>query len=151
VKKFKFGLQPVLDHRKRLEDEKQLILAEKKRAHDQALSELDRLNGEFRKHAEMLRLRHAELKTGELQSLYAHLQFLDRCTVAQIRIVAERRVALDRARADLLAASKEKKIVEKLKERRREAFALEAQRVEQKELDDANARRWAHSHAGGTL
>jgi flagellar protein FliJ len=151
VRKFTFGLQPVLDHRKRLEDEKQLILAEKKRAHDQALSELDRLNGEFRKHAEMLRLRHAELETGELQSLYAHLQFLDRCTVAQIRIVAERRVAVDRARADLLVASKEKKIVEKLKERRREAFVVEAQRVEQKELDDANARSWAHSHAGGTL
>ncbi len=52
--------------------------------------------------------------------------------VAQIRIVAERRAALERARTDLLAASKEKKIVEKLKERRREAIRAEEMRMEQK-------------------
>lgn len=150
MKKFKFRLQPVLDHRKRIEDRRQLIVAERKRAHDEAQRELNRLNDEFRRHAELLRSRHSELQTGELQSIYAHLQFLDRCTVAQIHVVAERRVALDRARADLLAASKEKKIVEKLKERRREAFVVEEQLIEQKELDDGNARRWARQHVGGT-
>ncbi len=150
MKKFAFGLQPVLDHRKRLEDEKQLVVAQRKRALDDAQHELDRLNGEFRRHAELLRTCHSKLETGELQSLYAHLQFLDRCTVAQIRIVAEHRASLDRARADLLEASKEKKIVERLKERRREAFVIEEQRVEQKELDDGNARHYARTHLGGT-
>jgi flagellar export protein FliJ len=70
--------------------------------------------------------------------------------MAQIRIVAERRVALDRARNELLEASKEKKVVEKLKERRREAHALEEQRMEQKELDDGNARRYGRAQVGGT-
>jgi flagellar protein FliJ len=149
VKRFKFALQPVLDHRKRIEDEKQLVVAQRKRALDDAERELKRLNDEFRRHAEVLRTRHGELAAGELQSIYAHLQFLDRCTVAQIQTVAERRVALDRARADLLAASKQKKIVEKLKERRREAFVTEEQRVEQNELDDTNARRWVRTHVGG--
>jgi flagellar protein FliJ len=149
VKKFTFALQPVLDHRKRIEDEKQLVVAQRKRALDEAERELARLNDEFRRHAAMLRDKHKELEVRELQSIYAHLQFLDRCTVAQIRIVAERRVALDRARTELLEASKEKKVVEKLKERRREAFVFEEQRVEQKELDDSNARRFGRAHVGG--
>ena len=150
MKKFNFVLQPVLDHRKRIEDEKQLVVATRKRALDEAERELSRLNDEFRRHAAMLRDKHKELDARELQSIYAHLQFLDRCIVAQIRIVAERRVALDRARNELLEASKEKKVVEKLKERRRQTFVLEEQRVEQKELDDNNARRYGRAHVGGT-
>ena len=98
MKKFAFALQPVLDHRKRIEDEKQLVVAQRKRALDEAERELERLNEEFRRHAAMLRDNHKKLETRELQCIYAHLQFLDRCIVAQIRIVAERRVALDRAR-----------------------------------------------------
>lgn len=150
MKKFRFPLQPVLDHRKRIEDEKQLVVAQRKRALDEAEHELTRLNEEFRRHAAMLRDNHKKLETRELQCIYAHLQFLDRCIIAQIRIVAERRVALDRARTELLAASKEKKVVEKLKERRREAYVTEEQRVEQKELDDGNARRFGRAQVGGT-
>ena len=150
MKRFNFALQPVLDHRKRKEDEKQLIVAARKRAVDEAEHELARLNEEFRSHTIALRTKHKQLDVREMQSFYAHLQFLDRCIVAQIRIVAERRVALDRARADLLAASREKKVVEKLKERRREAFVLEEQRIEQKELDDGNARRYGRVQIGGS-
>ncbi len=150
MKKFAFALQPVLDHRKRIEDEKQLVVAQRKRALDEAERELERLNDEFRRHSAMLRDSHKKLETRELQSIYAHLQFLDRCIVAQIRIVADRRVALDRAREELLEASREKKVVEKLKERRREAFVLEGQRIEQKELDDSNARRFGRAQIGGS-
>ena len=150
MKRFTFRLQPVLDHRKRIEDQKQLVVAARARALDEAERELARLNEEFRKHSMMLRDGHKKFETRELQCIYAHLQFLDRCIVAQIRIVAERRVALDRARTDLLEASKEKKIVEKLKERRREGYVLEEQRMEQKEIDDGNARRHGRVQAGGT-
>ncbi|HTV73753.1 MAG TPA: flagellar export protein FliJ [Candidatus Acidoferrales bacterium] len=150
MKRFAFALQPVLDHRQRIEDEKQLVVAARKRALDEAERERARLNDEFRRHAAALRERHKQLETRELQSIYAHLQFLDRCIVAQIRVVAERRVALDRARADLLEASKEKKVVEKLKARRREAFVVEERRVEQRELDDGNARRYGRTQLGGS-
>lgn len=150
MKKFVFTLAPVLEQRKRLEEEKQLVVAARKRELDQAEGELVRLNEEFRTHSNRLRDEHAALDFGELQMIYAHLQFVDRCTVAQIQIVAERRVALDRARAELLAASKEKKVVEKLRERRKEAFDLEVQRVEQKELDDGNARRFGRALIGGS-
>lgn len=150
MKKFAFSLQPVLEHRKRIEDERQLAAAARKRALDEAESELTRLNGEFRRYATTLRTQHAKLETAELQSLYAHLQFVDRCMVAQFKIVAERRAAFERARTELLEASKQKKVVEKLKARRKESFDQEVARVEQKELDDGNARRYGRTIIGGT-
>lgn len=149
MKKFVFSLQPVLEQRQRIEDEKQQIVAQRRRACDEAEAELKRLNDEFRESTERLRASHAELEAEDLRLHYAHLQFLDRTIVAQIQIVAERRVALDRARNDLLAASKERKVVEKLKSRRKDAHVAEEARIEQNELDDGNARRHARASAGG--
>jgi flagellar FliJ protein len=150
-KRFRFALQPVLDHRKRLEDEKQQTLALRRRAYDEARRELERLNGEFREHARELRERHREFDVEELRLRYAHLQFLDRNIDAQIRTVAERRAAMDRARADLVSASKDRKVVDKLKDRRHDAYRTEEMRVEQIELDDGNARQHGriHRNAGG--
>ena len=139
-KKFAFALQPVLEHRKRIEDQKQQVVAVRQRAWDDARHELDRLNDEFRANARDLRERHRELGVEELRLHYAHLQFLDRTIDSQIKVLAERQVALDRARKDLIAASKNRKVVDKLKERRRSAFIAEELRVEQIELDDGNAR-----------
>jgi flagellar protein FliJ len=155
MKKFVFSLQPVLDQRRRVEDEKQQIVAQHRRSLDEAEAELKRLNTEFRASSDRLRSAHRELSAEDLRLHYAHLAFLDRTIVAQIQIVAERRVALDRVRADLLAASKERKVVEKLKDRRHEAHLAEAARQEQNALDDSNARRHARrmseSPSGGTL
>jgi flagellar FliJ protein len=151
MKKFVFSLEPVLGQRRRVEEEKQQIVAARKRAADQAENELSRLNDEFRASSDALRQKHRELDADSLRLHYAHLQFLDRTIVSQIQIVAERRVALDKARADLLAAAKERKVVEKLKDRRREAHVAEEARIEQNELDDGNARRQARAAVGGSL
>jgi flagellar protein FliJ len=140
-KKFAFALQPVLDHRKRIEDEKKQTLAIRQRAVDEAKRELQRLDDEFRAHSEELRSKHRELRLEELRLHYAHLQFLDRTIEAQARIVAERQAAADRARSDLVEASKNRKVVDKLKDKRRVAFVAEELRLEQLELDDGNARR----------
>ena len=151
MKKFVFALQPVLEHRKRIEDEKKQAVALRMQAHEEAKRELERLDGEFRRVAHELRKRHGELEVEELRSRYAHLQFLDRTIDAQIHIVAERAAALERARRDLIAASKNRKVVDKLKERRRDAHVSEELRVEQIELDDGNARRHGRQvqNAGG--
>ena len=150
MKKFRFTLQPVLEHRQRIEDEKQQVLAQRKRALDAAETELQRLNAEFRASSNALREQHRSFDADTLRLHYAHLQFLDRTIVEQIKIVAERRVALERARTDLLAASKDRKVVEKLKDRRRETYVAEESRIEQNELDDNNARRHARAMVGGT-
>lgn len=151
MRRFAFALQPVLDHRQRIEEQKQLVVAARLRALDEAETELRRLNDEFRRNADHLRTNHTQFATDELRAHYAHMQFLDRTIIRQITVVAERRVALDRARADLLAASKARKVVDTLKERRRDAFATEERRLEQNDLDDTNARRHGRTlrQAGG--
>ena len=151
AKRFKFSLQPVLEQRRRVEEEKQQVVAQRQRELDRSEAELKRLNDDFRSSSESLRTNHRALDGEQLRLHYAHLQFLDRAITAQIRVVAERRVALDRARNDLLEASKERKVVEKLKERRHEAFVAEELRIEQNELDDGNARRFGRAAGvGGT-
>jgi flagellar FliJ protein len=150
MKRFVFALQPVLEQRERIEDEKQQTVAIRLRAVDEAEAELRRLNAVFRENADRLRDKHREIETEELRLTYAHLRFIDRSIVAQIQVLAERRLALDRARKDLQVASKERKAVEKLKERRKSAHETEAARVEQNELDDGNARRYGRTAVGGT-
>jgi len=153
MRRFKFTLQPVLEHRTRIEEEKQQIVAQRGREVMEAEAELARLNERFRAGAAELREGHRGFDAQTLRAHYAHLQFLDGAIVAQISVVAERRVAHERARADLLAASKERKVVEKLKERRRVTFMSEEALADQKELDDMNARRHGRNRhvAGGML
>jgi flagellar protein FliJ len=149
--KFVFRLQPVLDHRQRIEDEKKQTMAVRQRACDEAKAELDRLNLEFQLHSALLRAKHQEFDGETLRAHYGHLHFLDRVIDAQIRVLAERRAALERARQDLVAAQKDRKVVDKLKDRRKATFVAEEMRIEQGELDDANARAYGRvQHIGGT-
>jgi flagellar FliJ protein len=141
MKRFTFSLQPVLELRQRTEDDKQRILADRQRELHAAQDELARLNGEFKRYSTTLRDGHKSLSSDELRSHYAHLEYLDRCITVQHGVVSQRRTAVERARMDLVEASKERKVIEKLKDKRFEDHrALEAA-IEQKELDDANNRR----------
>ena len=141
--RFRFRLEPVLEHRKRIEDEKQQRLADCERELRAAQDELARLNGEYKRFSGALRDRHRELAAEELRWHYSHLGYLDRRMVAQHATIAELRAAADRARAELIDASKDRKIMDRLKERRFEAHrALEAG-LEQKELEESNARRYS--------
>ena len=143
MKKFKFPLKPVLEHRERIEEEKQLVLSARQQELKAAEDELARLNGEFKRYSTVLRDDHARLATEELRWHYAHLEYLDRCTVMQHAVISQRKIAVERARQELVEASKERKVIEKLKDKRfAEHKALEAA-AEQKELDDSNARRHA--------
>lgn len=142
MRKFKFSLEPVLDHRERIEDEKQQIFAARQHELRDAEQELARLNGDFKRFSTALREDHAQLSTEELRWHYAHLEFLDRCITMQHAVISQHRAAVERARQDLVEASKDRKVMEKLKDKRRgEHQALEAS-IEQKELDDANNRRF---------
>ncbi len=143
--RFKFALEPVLDHRSRIEDEKQQVLAERQRELKAAEDELARLNGDFKRYATALREDHAELSSDELRWHYAHLEYVDRCMIMQHGVILQRRSAVDRARADLIAASKDRKVIEKLKDRRLEEHRTLQAAAEQKELDDTNNRRFGAS------
>lgn len=145
MKKFKFPLQPVLEQRERIEEEKQIAFAARQRELRAAQADLDRLDGQFRANSDRLRRDHKQLCTDDLRAHYAHLEYLDRAITMQHGVVSQCRFAAERARVDLLEAGKERKVIEKLKERRMEEHRQLVAAQEQKDLDDANNRRFARN------
>jgi len=144
MKKFKFSLEPVLGERGRIEDEKQRILGERRCELGAAEDELARLHEEFKRHSTVLRDEHKTLDSEQLRWHYAHLEYLDRCITTQYGVVTQRRIKAERARVALVEASKDRKVIEKLKDKRfKEHRSLRAL-IEQKELDDTNNRRPTH-------
>lgn len=150
-KRFRFALQPVLEHRKRIEEERQQEVALALHALNAATAELHALHAQFRDHSNILREDHKSFDSEQLRLHYAHLEFLDRAITAQEQVVVQRKVEHEKTRLRLLEAAKEKKALEKLKDRRQEAHVLAQTQIEQKEMDDNNARRHARASAGGLL
>lgn len=125
---FHFRLQPLLDGRRRAEEQKLHRYAVRKRERDDALSARDRLVSALARRA----VRSSE--AGWLASL-------DAGVAAQQRRAADAQAALENARGELAAAARERSVLEKLRERRLRAHADEEARREELEIEEANARR----------
>lgn len=151
TKSFRFALQPVLEHRKRIEEERQRELATAQNALNAAVGELHTLNEQFRATSTTLREDHNAFDVEQLRLHYAHLEFLDRAISIAQALVSQRNLEVEAVRLRLLEAAKEKKALEKLKGRRKEAHALVQRQYEQNEMDDSNARRYGRSSSGGTV
>jgi flagellar protein FliJ len=138
--RFRFRLDPVLDQRGRVERER---AADHARALKDELAAV-KLRDDLIAKREELRARlvseHASFDIDTLRATYTHLDYLDRAMVPAQQRVDECVVATERARLRLVEAAKERKVLETLKERRREAFDLDAALADQRELDDQNAR-----------
>ena len=64
--------------------------------------------------------------------------YLDAAIAAQIRRIAELQGDLEQKRHSLVAAARDRKVIEKLGERRRRAFDADEARWEELELDERN-------------
>jgi flagellar protein FliJ len=144
--KFHFRLDPVLGHRERIEQERAgehaQALADQlaaQRAYDDIVEKRDALR-------EQLVREHARFDAETLRTTYAHLDYLDRAIVAAGQRVDACIAQTERARQRLVDAAKDRKVLETLKERRREAFALDLALADQRELDDQNARSFERAN-----
>ena len=138
--KFAFRLDPVLDHRQRLEDEQQIVLAAALSAQRSAEAQRDDYIARRTAMRERLYLHHEEMDGIELRATYAHCDFLDRSIVTQQRVVEEKRVQAEAERAKLIVKTQDKKVLSVLRDRRRETFESEAAATEQRESDEINSR-----------
>lgn len=145
--RFAFRLDPVLTFRGRVENERQVVFAAALARQLQAESWRDDLIARRAALRERIRVRHAEMNGDELRATYAHADFLDREIVRQIEAVRVAEVETSAERARLVAATRDKKVLETLRLRRREAFDLEQAVIDQRQTDDTNARRYDRAHA----
>jgi flagellar FliJ protein len=149
MSRFRFRLQPVLDVRTRVVEERQRELAVKTRDLADAELALADLNDARETQRESLTRDHRSFDVDALRTTYAHLAYLDRALDEQAVRVAACRDEVERAQGRLLAASTDRKVLETLRSRRYEAFNLHAAALEQNEVDDQNARRYGRAQNDG--
>lgn len=147
--RFVFRLAPVLRQRERIEEEKKQLLAIAQRTLAQAEEHRQQLRDRREALAYELIAEHRKLDVEGLRMAYAHLDFLAREITAADWHVASCSRAVDVARDVLVRATKDRKILDRLRERQKEAFDYEQQRIEQRDLDEANSRRYERiAHQG---
>ncbi len=142
---FVFNLQPLLELRERIEDEKKRDFAQGMAERDRRLGYLAACEGELGSSLAKLRSRIMRADPRAMEDAFAEVTFLRNQVLAAKVAVAEAEQRLQGLREALLAATKDKNVLEKLKERRLEAYR-EARRLrEEEEMDDANVIRTSNA------
>lgn len=139
--RFAFRLEPLLDTRKRAEEEKRRSLAACRNSLDRCLSEQRRFMAERDAGITALFDAVRTRPMRDLRALDRHLHYL--YTVETTMRSQETGLAesFERARDELIVANRERRVVETIKARERRAFDAQEARREELELDDGNARR----------
>lgn len=139
---FTFQLDPILQQRKLVEEQRQRDLSA-------VQAEYAELEATLRALDQEVRASEADLRTNrltgrlDLSFLAAHRRFtlaMQRRAVALAQQMAAVRKRVDDARAALVEAAKQRKILEKLRERRQTQWSEEANRKELAALDEISAR-----------
>lgn len=125
---FEFRLQPLLDLRARIEEQKRQAYATQLHERDETLQHVDRLT---------LQLHAAATGGGGV----VELAQIDAAIGARRRYAGAIDETLARARDELIAASRDRRVLEKLRERRRREHDVEEARREEIEQDERNATR----------
>ena len=142
ARRFRFNLQPVLRYREIIEDQRKREFAEMNR----------RINEERLRREEMQRERTAmqeEIVRGfenrePFQTVVASYNMVGRLeneVAESFRREQQLQAELEKRRQAMIAAGVDKKIMESLKERRREEFVREEDRLEQNLLDELSVQQ----------
>jgi flagellar FliJ protein len=130
---YHFNFEPLLHHRKFIEDVKQKDFALVQRELNQEQKRLNDLK------EKRIQLTH-EIKTYQIPDIQSHELSIYRAYSARLnkeieiqkKMVEKVKKKVDIARIELLSAIKDRKILEKLKEKKKEEFLLEKAKREQK-------------------
>lgn len=153
--KFVFQLEPVLRQRKAVEREKQLGVAELERERLAIEGEIREIQSQIRGEKDLMReqlspgsgavdLRGARMQAG------AQLRLVLAAQQAVIRLAGVHR-KIDAARVGLIAATKARRAVELLRDRRFEQWKLEQQAREAAMLDEIAVVRGGRSGEPGNM
>jgi flagellar FliJ protein len=139
---FDFPLEGVLRHRKHVEQERQRDLArfqQQMRAAQDELRELDQTMQASLSDVRQNRL-VGKLDLGFLAAYRRYIAAIQRKGMVMAQKMALIQRDLDKAQKALAEAAKDRKIIEKLREKQHERWKLEVSRKEAAELDEVSMR-----------
>ena len=141
MKKFKFSLQKVLEYRSQVEDAKLTAFSKAVEVFNRRREELDRLSrqvGEYRN-------RLAEIGIGrvsarELSTYRSYLSHCERQLAMATDWMMEAARSMEEKRRLLVAARRDRRVIERFKEIKRSHYDYDARREETKDLDEIAAQ-----------
>ncbi|HZV77869.1 MAG TPA: flagellar export protein FliJ [Candidatus Babeliales bacterium] len=137
---FRFSLEALLVRRKHLEEAKQRDFAAARRALDEERSTIEALAAARLQNMRELAGGAGGARCPDLRLRDLHLLHLDAVISAGLERSSRLEAACRQARDALLYVHRERRAVEKLKERRRRAHQAKELRREELQLDETNAR-----------
>ena len=134
---FHFNLQQVLNLREQKEESRELEFAQAKRRLEQEEERLTFFkNRRDRCQRELLEHERQGVSQEEIALYGPYMEFLKSKIQLQIELVASARNQMEKKKAELLDARKDRKILERLRSKRYQIFMTESGRREMKQLDE---------------
>jgi flagellar FliJ protein len=140
---FKFNLQPLLNHRRYLEEVLQKELAQFRKRLTIEQNKLRLLKEKKREYSQ--RLQQRQKVSGTVSDLILYLRYLDRLSTElehQHQQVVAAEKDFKNKRNDLIETMKKRKILEKLKDNRSKAYQQQMLKNERKFMDEVAATQF---------
>ena len=147
--KFVFRLQPVLRHREHVEQERLRDLAVAQAEMTRLQNELKALNDALQSGAADMKLNHLSGRL-DVNYLAAHRRYtvaMQRKGMTLVQDMARQQKKVDDAQRLHAEAAKERKVIEKLREKQHERWAAEINRKEAAQLDEVGMQMAYRDHA----
>lgn len=137
-KKFQYRLQSILEIKKKKEEEEKEKLARLFRKLAEAELRLEELKNEEALTKEELKKEQKKerIDIGKIKMQHGYLKKMEDLIVSQNIYIKEIEKDIERQREELIRATQEKKVYEKLKEKHHEAFIEEVETEERKFIDE---------------
>jgi flagellar export protein FliJ len=141
---FQFRLEPVLRHRKRLEDAAALELARANLRLEALAGQLTRICDEMAARTQAVAACAARGASGAaLGQMASDIQMLNRWSARTAAEAAAQREATERARQNLIGASRARQAIERLEAQQRAAHAREVETRERRRADEVTAASYS--------
>ncbi len=147
MRRFKFKLQAVLEHRRFQEDQLKVELAVLMRNEAQERFKLEELTRELEASYQILADKlHSGADVRELALLDEYVKTLRDDIGVQCLTVEAIGRQVNEKRSEVLEAMKRRKLLQALRDKQERAHLYESARVEQSELDNQTSVRFARTH-----
>ncbi len=140
---FHFHLQQILNFRRQHEETKEFELAQTRRVLRQ---EEERLaffrNRRDQCQQELLGRQKAGVSPGEISIYHAYAEHMKEKIQLQIEALETARKQVEEKKEEVLAARKDRKILDRLREKKHQVFLADSRRQERKQLDEVAVGRF---------